>query len=165
MSETMNNHQKMPARSQAQSGHAMVELAICAGVMVLFLSGTFQFGYTFYLYNRLVTAVGNGARYAAQRTYRSATSDDVERGNTAIRNMVIYGDPQPAADAEPVVPNLTPEQLDVSWVKTRAGIPTAVDLSVHNYTVNAVFRSFTFDGSPSVEFPWVGRYAPGEREQ
>ena len=39
-------------------GHAMLELAISASVMVTCLVGTFQFGYTFYVYNQLVTAVG-----------------------------------------------------------------------------------------------------------
>ena len=66
-----------------ERGHAMLELAVSAGVMVSCLVGTFQFGYTFYAYNQLVTAVGDGARYAAQRTYRAATDQDVERGNAA----------------------------------------------------------------------------------
>ena len=59
-----------PSGRKHQKGHAMLELAISAGVLVTCLAGTFQFGYTFYVYNQLVSAVGNGARYAAQRTYR-----------------------------------------------------------------------------------------------
>jgi len=47
----------------------MIELAMSATVMTMFLAGTFQFGYTFYVYNQLVTAIGNGSRYAAMRTY------------------------------------------------------------------------------------------------
>ena len=147
-----------------QRGHAMLELAVSAGVMVSFLSGAFQFGYTFYVYDQLVTAVGNGARYAAQRTYRGASAQDVERGKAAIRNLVVYGDSQPAPDAQPVVRDLKPEQVEVRWVSGGDGAPVAVDVTIHNYSVDAVFRSFTFDGRPSVEFPYVGRYAPGERE-
>jgi len=52
-------------RSQSrpsQKGHAMIELAMSATVMTMFLAGTFQFGYTFYVYNQLVTAIGNGSR-------------------------------------------------------------------------------------------------------
>jgi Flp pilus assembly protein TadG len=143
----------------------MLELAVAAGVMVSCLGGAFQFGYTFYVYNQLVTAVGNGARYAAQRSYRAASSQDVERGNAAIRNLVVYGDSQAAPDAAPVVRGLKPEQVEVRWTLARDGAPTAVDVAVRNYTVDAVFRSFTFDRRPSVEFPYVGRYAPGEREQ
>jgi hypothetical protein len=44
---------------RGQRGHAMLELAASAAVMVACLGGTFQFGYTFYVYNQLVTAVGN----------------------------------------------------------------------------------------------------------
>jgi Flp pilus assembly protein TadG len=148
----------------SERGHAMLELAVCAGVMVTFLAGTFQFGYTFYIYNQLVTAVGNGGRYAAQRTFRAAGPLDIERGNAAIRNMVVYGDPQPVTGATPVVPNLKPEQVEVQWVAAGQGAPKAIDVFIHGYTVNAVFHAFTFDGRPSVEFPYVGRYAPSESE-
>ena len=151
-------------RNRSQRGHAMLELAVSAGVMVSFLSGDFQFGYTFYIYNQLVAAVGNGARYAAQRTYRAASAQDMDRGNAAIRNQVVYGDSQPLPDAAPVVPGLKPEQVNVRWISSAGGRPSAVDVAIRNYTVNAVFRSFTFDGRPSVEFPYVGRYAPGESE-
>ena len=86
---------------QSQRGHAMIELAVSAGVMVACLAGTVQFGYTFYIYNQLVTAVGNGGRYAAMRTYRAASPRDIEKGKTAIRNMVAYGDTRPAPNALP----------------------------------------------------------------
>jgi len=142
----------------------MLELAISAGVMVSCLVGTFQFGYTFYTYNQLVSAVGNGARYAAQRTYRAATSDDIERGNAAIRNMVVYGDPQPSADAVPVVPKLTPHHVEVRWLLAGDSAPVSVNVTIKGYTMDAIFRSFTFEGRPSVEFPYVGKYAAAERE-
>jgi Flp pilus assembly protein TadG len=147
-----------------EKGHAMLELAISAGVMVSCLVGTFQFGYTFYTYNQLVTAVGNGARYAAQRTYRSG-SEDVERGNAAIRNMVVYGDAQPAPEAAPVVPKLTPAEVEVRWDLAGDGTPLNVNVAIKGYTTDAIFRSFTFDGRPSVQFPYVGKYAAGERER
>lgn len=148
---------------QREKGHAMIELAVCAGVMVSCLAGTFQFGYTFYIYNQLVTAVGNGGRYAAMRTYRAATDVDLEKGRAAIRNMVVYGDARPT-DLTPVVPNLRPDEVDVEWVKDASGTPTAVHVAIRDYPVNAVFRTVSLDGRPAVEFPYVGRYAPSERE-
>jgi Flp pilus assembly protein TadG len=148
-----------------ERGHAMLELAVSAGVMVSCLVGTFQFGYTFYTYNQLVTAVGNGARYAAQRTYRKATDQDIERGNAAIRNMVVYGDAQPATNAAPVVPKLTPDHVEVRWILSGDGAPASVNVAIKGYTMDAIFRSFTFEGRPSVEFPYVGKYAPTESEQ
>jgi len=147
-----------------ERGHAMLELAVSAGVMVSCLVGTFQFGYTFYAYNQLVTAVGNGARYAAQRTYRAASEQDIERGNAAIRNMVVYGDAQPEPASAPVLPKLTPEQVNVHWELAGDGAPRSVNISIKGYTLDAIYRSFTFDGRPSVEFPYVGKYAPTERE-
>ena len=159
-SEAFRSH----GRAGSRKGHAMLELAISAGVMVTCLAGTFQFGYAFYVYNQLVTAVGNGARYAAQRTYRAAAPEDIERGRAAIRNMVVYGDAQASNDAAPVVAGLKPGQVQVEWVGKAGEVPLAVDVSIRGYTVDAIFKEVTFDGKPFAEFPFVGRYAPGERE-
>jgi Flp pilus assembly protein TadG len=143
----------------------MLELALSASVMISALAGTFQFGYTFYVYNQLVTAVGNGGRYAAMRTYRAASDGDLEKGRTAIRNMVIFGDARPAADASPIVPNLKPENVRVEWVSAEnVEGPVAVDVAITGYEVHALFGTVKLDGKPAVEFPFVGRYAPQEPE-
>jgi hypothetical protein len=151
-------------RRRKQAGHAMLELALSAGVMITCLAGTFQFGYTFYVYNQLVTAVGNGGRYAATRSYRAASSKDVEKGTQAIRNMVVYGDAQPGIGATPVIAKLKPDDVDVHWVLNPSGAPEAVDVGIHEYAVDAVFKKFLFTGRPGVEFPYVGKYAPSESE-
>jgi hypothetical protein len=144
----------------------MIELAISAAVMVSCLGGTVQFGYTFYIYNELVSAVGNGGRYAAMRTYRAATPADIEKGKIAIRNMVVYGDARPAPGTPPQVVNLRPEQIRVEWTKDDSGDkPGFVDVSIADYTVDAAFGMFRFTGRPAVEYPFVGRYAPSESEQ
>jgi len=145
----------------------MIELAFSAGVMIACLSGTFQFGYTFYVYDELVSAVGNGARYAASRTYRAASPADVEKGKAAIRNLVVYGNSRPEPGASPIAPNLKPENVQVSWVtdeKPTAVNVTAVNVTIVNYSVGAMFGSFTFDHRPVAQFPFVGRYAPSESE-
>ena len=152
-------------RRSRQRGHAMIELAISAAVMVSCLSGTVQFGYTFYIYNELVSAVGNGGRYAAMRTYRAASPADIEKGKVAIRNMVVYGDARPAPGAVPQVANLRPEQVRVDWIKDESGDkPGFVDVSIADYTVDAAFGMFRFTGRPAIEYPFVGRYAPSESE-
>jgi len=152
-------------RRAGQRGHAMIELAVSAGVMVACLAGTVQFGYTFYIYNELVTAVGNGGRYAAMRTYRAAVPSDIEKGKAAIRNMVVYGDSHPAPNASPQVANLKPEQVEVDWVMDDSGTqPAAVNVTIADYTVDAAFGLFRFTGRPAVEYPFVGRFAPAESE-
>lgn len=148
-----------------QRGHAMIELAVSAAVMVSCLAGTVQFGYTFYIYNQLVTAVGNGGRYAAMRTYRAAAPRDLEKGKAAIRNMVVYGDARPELNAPPQVANLKPEQVQVEWVLDESNRPAAVNVAIADYTVDAVFGIFHFTGRPAVEYPYVGRFAPAESER
>jgi hypothetical protein len=147
-----------------ERGHAMLELAISASVMVACLVGTFQFGYTFYVYNQLVTAVGNGGRYAAMRTYRGASDQEIELGNRAIRNMVVYGDPEPGSDAAPIASKLAPEQVEVRWIMGENGTPEAVNVSIRDYSVDAVFKTFTFKGRPAVEFPFVGPVAASQQQ-
>ena len=150
-----------------QKGHAMLELAACASVLVACLTGTFQFGYTFYVYNQMVTAVGNGGRYASGRTYRAASPKDIEKGTEAIRNMVVYGDPHPAPDAQPVVPDLKCEEVDVKWnfSNDKPGAPEFVEVAIGRHQINALVGSFTFAGRPRVVFPYLGRYAPSESER
>jgi Flp pilus assembly protein TadG len=156
---------KPMGRRQNQRGHAMIELAVSAGVMVACLAGTVQFGYTFYIYNELVTAVGNGGRYAAMRTYRAAAPSDIEKGKAAIRNMVAYGDSHPAPSALPQVASLKPEQVQVDWIMDDSGSqPIAVNITIVDYTVDAAFGMFRFTGKPAVEYPFVGRFAPMESE-
>lgn len=153
-------------RRARQRGHAMIELAVSAAVMVSCLGGTVQFGYTFYIYNELVSAVGNGGRYAALRTYRSASPADIEKGKLAIRNMVVYGDAHPSPGTPPQVANLRPEQVRVDWIKDESGDkPAFVDVSIADYAVDAAFGMFRFTGRPAVEFPFVGRFAPSESEE
>jgi Flp pilus assembly protein TadG len=135
-------------KRQAQRGHAMLELAISASVMVACLTGTFQFGYTFYVYNQLVTATGNGARYASMRP----RSGDPEADKAAVRNMVVFGEARPAAEAAPVVAGLKPEQVAVNYDDAAQ----TVRVSIGAYKVNAIFTSFDFAGRPSVEFPYIG---------
>lgn len=133
-------------RRRNQRGHAMLELAICAGVMVACLSGTFQFGYTFYVYNQLLSAVGNGGRYAS---IRPRTADD-EADKAAIRNMVVFGESRPSPNAVPVVRNLKPEQVDVTFAED------SVRVGIREFAVDAVFAGFPLAGKPVVEFPVLG---------
>lgn len=137
-----------------RAGHAMIELAACAAVMLACVAGTFGFGYTFYVYNQLVTAVGNGARYAAGVEHSDAS-------DTAVRNMVVYGVPQPEAADRPVVSGLTAENVDIQWMLDH-GAPAAVDVSIRNFSIDALFAKFTFNARPGVEFPYIGPAAPAQ---
>ena len=55
----------------------MVEFALASVILIPTFVGTFQFGYTFYVYNLLCTQVRAGARYASTRTFRCKTSTSI----------------------------------------------------------------------------------------
>ncbi len=146
-------------------GNAFIEFALAAGLLLPVMMGTFQFGYTFYTYNLLQSAVSNGGRYAAYRTYRClAGQTDANKFRLAVQNMTVYGSPAPASNSVPVVKGLKPADIDVLFTLTSTQIPTTVTVRVKAYTVNGVFGSYTFKGYPTFTVPFLGRYAPEESE-
>lgn len=153
------------ARYRRRRGNAFIEFALAAGLLLPVMMGTFQFGYTFYTYNLLQSAVSNGGRYAAYRTYRSlAGQTDVNKFRLAVQNMTVYGSPSPASNSVPVVKGLKPADIDVLFTLTATQIPTTVTVRVKSYTVNGVFGKYTFNGYPTFTVPFLGRYAPEESE-
>src|SRR5207245_9985969 len=52
----------------------------------------------FYVYNTLVIAVREGARYASIKPYDSTTTTPTSAFQNAVRNMVVYGDQNPPGD-------------------------------------------------------------------
>ena len=63
-----------------------------------------------------------------------------------------------------MLPRLKPAQVDVRWELAGDGEPLNVTVSITGYTMDAIYRSYTFNGRPSVQFPYVGKFAPAERE-
>ena len=59
---------------------------------------------------------------------------------------------------------LTPAQVEVRWELSGDGAPLNVNVSIKGYTMDAIYRSYTFNGRPSVQFPYVGKFAPTESE-
>jgi len=150
---------------KAQRGNAFIEFALAAGILLPVMAGTFQFGYTFYTYNLLQSAVSNGGRYAAYRTYRCLAGEtDVDKFRQAVQNMTVYGTPTPASSSVPVVKGLKPSDVEVLFTLTATQVPTLVTVRVKSFTVNGLFGKYTFSGYPTYTVPYLGRYAPEESE-
>jgi TadE-like protein len=81
-------------RLGSRRGNAMIEFALASFVLIPLFIGTFQFGYTFYVYNLLCTQMRAGARYASLKTFKGS---DVSGFKTAVQNMVMYDNPEPWA--------------------------------------------------------------------
>lgn len=156
----------MKKRLRSRRGNAMVEFALASGVLVPLFLGTFQFGYTFYVYNLLCTQMRAGARYASLKKY-PASQDAAFK--TAVKNMVMYGNPNPGQNPTLIEPGLKANEIDVE-IKGADGttdasatvVPAMVYVTTKGYSVDAVVTKFTFTGKPTVQFPYMGEYAPAE---
>lgn len=154
------------SRPRGKRGNAMIEFAFAASVLIPLFVGTFQFGYTFYVYNLLCTQMRAGARYASLKTFQCSSSGEITSFKTAVKNVIMYGNS--AGTGSLIEPGLTAGQLDVE-IKDSSGnnadsshTPSYVYVTTVNYSINAVITSFSFNGKPVVRFPYLGRYAPAE---
>lgn len=143
-------------RRRRQGGNALIEFAIAFGFLFPVLTGTFQFGYAFFIYNELQNAVRQGARYAAFKTYDSSSSTPSTAFANSVKNVVVYGNP--TGGTTPIVPSLTTDNVNLQ-VTYAAGVPDMMTVSIQNYTLDAFLRTFSIN-KPSASFSYVGVYAP-----
>lgn len=150
------NRKASPSRRRRQRGNALIEFALAFGFLFPILTGTFQFGYAFFVYNQLQNAVRQGARFAALKTYDSASATPSTAFLDSVKNAVVFGNP--AGGETPVAKSLTTNNvnLDVTFAN---GVPKMMTVSIQNYTLDALLRTFTIN-RPSASFSYVGVYAP-----
>lgn len=140
-----------------RSGIALIEFALGSSVLLAAFSGTFELGYTLIQYDRLETAVAQGAQYASLVPYDSATPTPSAAFLLCVRNMVLYG--SPATGTTPVVSGLTADNIILTVTFTN-GVPSSMKVAVTGYTVNALFGIYTLNGKPAATFPYHGVWAP-----
>jgi Flp pilus assembly protein TadG len=127
-----------------QSGTALIEFAGSLILLATLLTGIFQLGYMFYTYENLIHAVRAGARYASLRGPGLTSDPNFAK---SVRNLVVYGDPQAAANAKPIAPGLAPENVELALQ------PAAATVSLRGYSIDALFAKVRLDGRPTVTFP------------
>lgn len=131
-------------RRRAQAGSAMIEFAGALILLTAVFVGVFQIGYAFLTYGTLVNAVRAGARYSSLRQRGPAADPELA---TAVRNLVVYGEPAPPEHARPLVQGLTPSNVEII---NGPGIST---VSLRGFQVDALFTKLKLDGRPTVTFP------------
>jgi len=136
-------------------GNALVEFAIGFGFLLSAFAGVYQFGYAFYLYNNLESAVRDGARYASQANYDAPQATDFR---TRVRNMVVYGHPSPPTNTRPVVPRLLPANITVTPNTDAVGVPRTITVQVNGYVIDSIFATYTLAGRPRCTFDFLGLY-------
>jgi Flp pilus assembly protein TadG len=138
----------------------MVEFALASTMLISVMFGTFRFGYTFYQYNQLVTAIRGGTRFASNQKL-------VDQGNgivptnfqTPVQNIVVFGNI--GGTGSSIVPGLTTANVKVEMFYDTKFVPQSVKVSIINFTIDAIFTQFTFNGKPSLTMPYVGQYCVG----
>src|SRR6185369_13033400 len=113
-----------------RAGNALIEFALGSGILVMAFVGTFQFGYTFLQYNNLENAVARGARYASLVPYDSPTTAPSAAFQTAVQNMVLYGNP--TAGGAAVLSGLTAGNVILTVTFTNQ-VPSAMTVWINGY--------------------------------
>jgi hypothetical protein len=126
-------------------GTALIEFAGSLIILSTMFAGIFQAGYTFYTYNTLVNAVRSGARYASRQPPGSSAANP--EFVKAVQNLVVYGEPSPAAGAKPIVAGLTPASVEIVLG------PATTTVTVRGFEIDALFSKMKLDGRPTVTFP------------
>jgi Flp pilus assembly protein TadG len=150
---------QMTGSRGSRRGSVIVEFTLSATFLVALFLGVWQFGYAFLIYGELEEAVRAGARYASMRTYDSTDATPTSAFLTAVQNVVVYGDPAPAAGATPTAPGLTTANVSLT-VTFSSGVPTEMTVAITGYIVPTYFGNQTLNGKPTTTFPFVGIFGP-----
>ena|SRR5258707_736319 len=138
-------------RQSGKRGNAVLEFALTWALTSILFTSVFQYGWSMFIYNELMTSVTNGAIYASTLKYDSQSSSAY---TTAVQNMVVYGDPT-GTNTIPLVPNLATTNVSVDT--HNSGLyPTDVTVSINSFMVDAVFGKQTFTGKPRMTVKFIG---------
>jgi hypothetical protein len=121
----------------------------------LLFSGVYQYGYSFYVYSRLMAAVTNAAELGSQISYDTSNPSAY---TTTLQNMVLYGDETAPQHPSPIVSGLTANNVNVVVSTDANGIPHDVTVEIINYTVT-FFSSVTFNKKPRATTLYFGQVA------
>ena len=141
----------------------MIEFALGSGILITVFTSTFQYGYIFYQYNALFNAVNNGAHYGAMQIYDSTSATPTSAFSTAVKKMVVYGDPT-GTSTTAVARGLTTANVTVTIGSVGSSgttfSPTSVTVALTGYTINGVVGTYTLTNKPAVTYPFQGMYCP-----
>jgi Flp pilus assembly protein TadG len=132
-------------------GNATLEFVLGWSLLWGLFGATYQYGQAMYSYNVMKTAVADAAVLGAEMDYDISDPDSF---TTALQNMVVYGDT--TAGTSPMIQGFTTANVTVS-VNLVNNIPTKVEVSVKNFSLNTIFSTFNFIDKPRTVFTYIGR--------
>jgi Flp pilus assembly protein TadG len=129
-----------------ERGATLVEFALALTVFLTAMFAVMEFGRALWVHNALTDAARRGARYAVLHSAGSADS---------VKNVVVFGDE--AGGTQPIVPNLTVDQVTVTYSDFAVNHGTAT-VSIQDYQFQFVLPLL---GS-SITMPNYSTTVPGE---
>src|SRR3989454_9273588 len=109
----------------SERGSTLLEFAIGATVFLSVMFAVLEFGRALWVHNALTDAARRGARYAVIHAATDVTS---------VKNVVVYGEPNPASGTQPVVNDLTTGNVLVTYS----------DFGLENGTVSVSITNYQF---------------------
>ncbi|MGA9995665.1 MAG: TadE/TadG family type IV pilus assembly protein [Pyrinomonadaceae bacterium] len=139
--------------NKRERGATLVEFAIVATIFFTSLFAVIEFGRLFWTHNALKDAARRGARYAIIR------KDDAA-GIAAVKNMVVYGDPNAnPATATPLVNGLTTSNVSIDYQNFNGiQLSSRATVSITNYKFNFAIPLV----GTSINMPAYRTSLPGE---
>ena len=120
-----------------ERGVQLVEVAIVIPILLLLFAAVGEFGRYFYEYTTMAKAARVGARFMANQSIDSVSTDWV----AATKKLVVYGNT--AGTGTPILPGLSVNNVDVKFAggtyNAGNGVPTTVTVSFVNYKHKTIF--------------------------
>lgn len=109
-----------------ERGVQLLEVAIVIPILLMLFGAVAEFGRYFYEYTTVAKAARVGARYLANKSVTSGKDYA-----TPAKNLVVYGNI--GGTGTPVLPGLSPANVDIQYIGGPGGIPDLVKVSIINY--------------------------------
>ena len=138
-------------KNKSERGNALLEFALGFSLLWALFAGIYQFGYSFYVYNTVLTSVANAAELGSKMTYDTASPSTF---TTALQNMVVYGNTTTGTSS--IVPGLSTSNVTVG-INPEGNMPTDITITINNFTIDALFARFTFNGKPRATTVYMGQ--------
>src|SRR5712692_421921 len=139
---------------RAEQGNSIIEFGLVFPLIFAFLTGTFQLGYGFFLYDQLQSVVRSGARYASTADFDSAQGGATFQSNVA--NVVVYG--SPSGGTTPLVRGLATSAVSVTWQADAKGIPQTVTIKITSFNFTLLGVAYQLTNKPKSAFIYLGQF-------
>jgi hypothetical protein len=126
-----------------ERGVQLLELALVLPILLVLFGAVAEFGRYFYEYTTVAKAARVGARFLASKSVLSTKDYEGD-----AKNLVVYGNI--AGTGDPVLPGLSPLNVDVQYIGGPSGVPDTVMVSIIDYEHESIIDLGGLLNNPSL---------------